>query len=372
MDVLGERTETTDEITHMCAPDTFCYNDGMVECDSTAPFDELASSPEVLSETGDASTTLNNEDSETINLGGNSMTSGISNLNTLTVPSLSSSDTTQEGTEENPSEDSNLTDTTDMTEMQSTDFSASSNALPESPMSTLVPEYTEMRLNVAATDETPATFENSANEDLETGDRAPTSTSNTVDEASLTLSAAMPSLESESSTVTNTTSESSPESTTVVQSSTTEKRFFCELPGSYPHESNCHKYYVCVQRPYGFIRLEVSCYFNMAFDPALHRCVFSQRACHPTREAFVCPSDGKFPDSSGSGGKYYWCVENGTDYLMYQMRCPYGQRFNADAGQCQDWSGPDVVITSGGMQTVVVDDSGDSSSESDDSDDSNE
>ncbi|KXJ69714.1 hypothetical protein RP20_CCG026042 [Aedes albopictus] len=321
-DVPGARTETTDDVTHVCALDTFCYNDGMVECDSTTLFDEMA-----LTETGDTLTISNNaDDSEMSNLGGGSTTSGISNLNTLTVSSSSSSDTTQEGTEDYPLEDSNLSDTTNMTEMASTDFSASSNISPESPMSTLDSEYTEMRFDAAVTDGTPATFENSANEDLDA----------------------------------------------VIQPTSTEKRFFCELPGSYPHESNCHKYYVCVQRPYGFIRFEVSCYFNMAFDPALHRCVFSQRACHPTREAFVCPSDGKFPDPSGSDGKYYWCVENGTDYLMYQMRCPYGQRFNADVGQCQDWSGPDVVITSGGMQTVIVDDSGDSSSESEDSDDSNE
>ncbi|EAT47862.1 AAEL001021-PA [Aedes aegypti] len=351
IDQPGGRSETVDDVGHLCPPDTYCNNDEVVECGSTKP-SGADGSPVSISGMDSFSVSS----STTMEILTAVMDSEIANFGTLdTIPAIPS---------ETPEAISVVGDTAVLTP----------NTLTIPPISSTVETEEDMEENTTidlGSTETDATTDGSSTDSTE-------SLSSSTEPATSTF--ATISIESQPEDTAPETSMSIPLSTPPESPATTStegKSFVCKSPGRYPHESDCRKYYVCVPLQNGLSKLEVSCSFNMAYDPILQRCVANrQNLCQPLKDTFACISVGRFPDSSNPA-HYVLCSKNGDAFQMYQLACPLGQRFNAVLGQCQNWFGPAVVITSDGMQTVAVDeseesDSQESDSESEESDDSSE
>ncbi|EAT47864.1 AAEL001042-PA [Aedes aegypti] len=146
----------------------------------------------------------------------------------------------------------------------------------------------------------------------------------------------------ESSTVTSTQSTTTdPTSTdpttdsTSTTSSTTESSFYCRKTGRFPHDSDCHKYYLCIVLPFGNYETAETCLFGWVFDPVSQRCTADQSKCQLQPQSFTCTSVGRFPDPSDST-RYFWCRWNASSsrYELMKMTCSFGFPFDANRGRC--------------------------------------
>ncbi|XP_065083272.1 uncharacterized protein LOC135705448 [Ochlerotatus camptorhynchus] len=149
-------------------------------------------------------------------------------------------------------------------------------------------------------------------------------------------SACSSSTTTQAGTTTSTTAQ--PSTTSQPMTTTTESPFTCEKSGRFPHESECHEFYLCLWYPFGIVKIESTCLFGMVFDPTTQRCAQDQTKCQLQQPSFTCTSAGKFPDPSDST-RYFLCRWNGTRYELLKKTCWLGFTFNADQSKCNGFIG---------------------------------
>ncbi|GBO40778.1 hypothetical protein AVEN_259661-1, partial [Araneus ventricosus] len=174
----------------------------------------------------------------------------------------------------------------------------------------------------------------------------------------------------------------------------------CNSPGFYQHDQDCTKFYKCVKKGNYFVRYELSCPKNYAYDGISSRCVsqkyasscngrnnappFRQNDEEPstTTESEVADDDNQ--SSSEDDGiecteagyfrnpndcnKFYRCVDfsgEGQEFVRYDFSCPEGLVFDEKKSIC-NWPDPTAPCEGGGGSGK------DESNVSDDKDESEE
>ncbi|GFW66259.1 uncharacterized protein TNCV_1711581 [Trichonephila clavipes] len=156
----------------------------------------------------------------------------------------------------------------------------------------------------------------------------------------------------------------------------------CNSPGFYRHDRDCTKFYKCVQKGKYFVRYELSCPKNFAYDDISSRCVSQKYAssCNqrytpfpprqddeessPTTEASEETSDNNKSSSGGDDiecveegyfrhpddcNRFYRCVDfshEGKEFVRYDFNCPEGLVFDESSSVCT-WPNPSEPCESG-------------------------
>ncbi|KAF8786925.1 putative endochitinase like protein [Argiope bruennichi] len=155
----------------------------------------------------------------------------------------------------------------------------------------------------------------------------------------------------------------------------------CNTPGFYRHDQDCTKFYKCVKNGNYFVRYELSCPKNYAYDEISSRCVSQKYAssCNgrnnypPFRQNDDEPStttesevadDGNQSSSEDDGiecteagyfrnpndcNKFYRCVDfsgEGQEFVRYDFSCPEGLVFDEKKSIC-NWPDPTAPCEAG-------------------------
>ncbi|GFT69537.1 uncharacterized protein NPIL_500371 [Nephila pilipes] len=157
----------------------------------------------------------------------------------------------------------------------------------------------------------------------------------------------------------------------------------CNSPGFYRHDRDCTKFYKCVQKGNYFVRYELSCPKNFAYDDISSRCVSQKYAStcdrkytpfpprqddeesSPTTEASVATSESSKSPSDGDDikceeegyfrhpddcNRFYRCVDfshEGKEFVRYDFNCPEGLVFDESNSVCA-WPDQSAPCKSGG------------------------
>ncbi|KFM79161.1 putative endochitinase, partial [Stegodyphus mimosarum] len=139
----------------------------------------------------------------------------------------------------------------------------------------------------------------------------------------------------------------------------------CKSPGFYPHEKDCNKFYKCIKKSDYFVKYELSCPPNFAYDEATSRCVAERyvSSCSRRRTPYPpkqddeeisstespssdstkqtdsdvsCTEEGYFrhPDDCN---RFYRCVDyngDGQEFVRYDFKCPEGLVFDETNSVC--------------------------------------
>ncbi|GIY83676.1 hypothetical protein CDAR_171171 [Caerostris darwini] len=142
----------------------------------------------------------------------------------------------------------------------------------------------------------------------------------------------------------------------------------CSSPGFYRHEEDCTKYYKCVKKENYFVRYELTCPKNFAFQESASRCISqtyvnscnrkntpfpprqddeesttesttstSESSQSPSEETEIkCTEEGFFRNPNDCN-RFYRCVNSGSgeqEFIRYDFKCPESLVFDETNSVC--------------------------------------